>query len=36
MANKACVHAVDALLRLLYAIDKPFGSKLFISVGDFR
>jgi hypothetical protein len=36
MANKACVYAVDALLRLLCAIDKPFGGKPFIGVGDFR
>lgn len=36
MANKACVHAVDALLRLLCATDKPFGGKPFIGVGDFR
>ena len=36
MANKACVHAVDALLRLLCNTDKPFGGKPFIGVGDFR
>jgi len=36
MANKACIHAVDALLRLLCATDKPFGGKPFIGVGDFR
>ena len=36
MANKACLHAVDALLRLLCNTDKPFGGKPFISVGDFR
>jgi hypothetical protein len=30
MANKVCVHTVDALLRLLCAIDKPFGGKPFI------
>lgn len=36
MANKACLHAVDALLRLLCNADKPFGSKHFIGVGDFR
>ena len=36
MANKACIHAVDALLRLLCAIDMPFGGKPFIGVGDFR
>ena len=36
MANKACLYAVDALLRLLCNADKPFGGKHFISVGDFR
>lgn len=36
MANKACLHAVDALLRLLCNTDKPFGGKSFIGVGDFR
>ena len=36
MANKACVHAVDALLRLLCGVNKPFGDKPFIGVGDFR
>ena len=36
MANKACLHAVDALLRLLCNADKPFGGKSFIGVGDFR
>ena len=36
MANKACLHAVDALLRLLCNTDKPFGGKPFIGVGDFR
>ena len=36
MANKACLHAVDALLRLLCNADKPFGGKPFIGVGDFR
>jgi hypothetical protein len=36
MANKACLHAVDALLRLLCNTNKPFGGKSFISVGDFR
>lgn len=36
MANKACLHAVDALLRLLCNTDKPFGGKHFIGVGDFR
>jgi hypothetical protein len=30
MANKACVHTVDALLRLLCAINKPFSGKPFI------
>jgi len=36
MANKACLHAVDALLRLLCNTDKPFGGKSFIGVGDFH
>ena len=36
MANKACLHTVDALLRLLCNNDKPFGSKSFIGVGDFH
>jgi hypothetical protein len=36
MANKACLHAVDALLRLLCNTNKPFGGKPFIGVGDFR
>jgi hypothetical protein len=36
MANKACLHAVDTLLRLLCNTNKPFGGKSFISVGDFR
>jgi hypothetical protein len=36
MANKACLYAVDALLRLLCNTNKPFDSKSFISVGDFR
>lgn len=34
-ANKACLYAVDALLRLLGNVDKPFGSKPFIGVGEF-
>jgi hypothetical protein len=36
MANKVCLYAVDALLRLLCNTDKPFGGKSFISVDDFR
>jgi hypothetical protein len=36
MANKACLHAVDALLRLLYNADKLFGGKPFIGASDFR
>jgi hypothetical protein len=36
MANKACLHAVNALLHLLCNTNKPFGSKSFIGVGDFH
>ena len=36
MANKACLYAVDALLRLLCNTDRLFGGKPFIGVGDFR
>jgi hypothetical protein len=36
MANKACLHAVDALLCLLCNANKLFGSKSFIGVSDFR
>lgn len=36
MANKACLHAVNALLRLLCNADKPFGGKPFIGVSDFH
>jgi hypothetical protein len=36
MANKACLYAVDALLRLLCNTNKPFGGKPFIGVSDFR
>ena len=36
MANKACLQAVDALLRLLCNTNKPFGGKPFVGVGDFR
>ena len=36
MANKACLHAVDALLRLLCNTNKPFSGKSFISVSDFH
>jgi hypothetical protein len=36
MTNKACVHAINALLYLLYTINKPFSNKPFISIGDFR
>jgi hypothetical protein len=36
MANKAYVYAIDVLLRLLCAKDKPFRGKPFISIGDFR
>ena len=36
MANKVCLYAVNALLRLLCNNDKPFDGKSFISVGDFH
>jgi hypothetical protein len=36
MTNKACLHAVESLLRCLCDPNRPFGGKLFVGVGDFR
>jgi hypothetical protein len=36
MANKACLHAINALLRLLCNTNKPFDSKSFVGISDFH
>jgi hypothetical protein len=36
MANKAAIECADEFLQLVLANDKPFGSKVFLGLGDFR
>lgn len=36
MANKAAVECADAFMRLIMGVERPFGGKVFLGLGDFR
>jgi len=36
MANRAALECADQLLRDITGVDKPFGDKVFLGLGDFR